>query len=98
MGNPDSRIGRVHRLTAGTGGAKSIDSQVFLINLNFDIVCFRQHGHSHSRSMNSATSFRSWHALNSMNAALVLEFAVSAFALNNGDHFLQATNAGDAGR
>ena len=83
------RIGRVHRLSAGARGAERIDAHVLRLDLDLDVVGFRQHRDRDGGRVDAALLFRRRHALDAMDAALVLELAVHFVAADEGDDFVQ---------
>src|SRR5712692_1264134 len=87
MRDPDRRIGGVHALTAGSAGAKRIDSQIAFVDLDVDLFRLRQDGNSRCRRVSSSAGFCRGNALHAVDAALVPEPAVDAPSLDRCDDF-----------
>ena len=68
MGKTDSRISRVHTLTARTGRTESILADIVHIQVNVKFVSFREDCHGCGRSLDTALSLSLRHTLHTMHA------------------------------
>src|SRR5688500_5955173 len=98
MRDAHSRVGRVDALAAGTARAERVDAQIFGIDLDVDLFGLRKYRDGHRRSMDAALRLGCRDALHAMDAALVLQLAVRAAALDGGDDFLDAADIAFARR
>ena len=94
----DRRVRRVHALAAGSARAERIDADVLLVDLDVDFLGFGQHRDGGRGRVDPAAAFGRRHALDAVDAALVLQLAVDALALDRRDGFLDAADAGLAER
>ena len=89
MGDPDSRVSRVHRLAAGTGRTERIDAQVFGFDLDVDVFGFGKNGDRHGRGVDASLLLGRGNTLHAMHTAFVFELGKNAVAFDDGDDFLQ---------
>src|SRR6267154_487107 len=87
-------IGGVHGLAAGTGGAESVDAQIFGFDFDVDVVGFREHGYGCGGGVNAALLLCGRDALNTVYAAFVFQLGVNLVALNGGDDFFYSALGG----
>ena len=92
------RVGRVDALAAGAARAERVDAQILLVDLDVDFLGLGQHRDGRGRRVDAAAGFGGRHALHAVHAALVLQLAVDALALDQRDDFLDAAGVGVAGR
>ena len=97
MGDADRAVGRVDRLSAGAGRAIDVDPQVLVVDLDIDVLGFRQHRHGRRRGVDAPAAFGGRNALDPVNAALELQPREDAAAIDRGDRFLVAADFGRAG-
>ena len=91
MGNTNSGVGGVNVLTACTRGAISVDTQIFLADIDlFLLVRFGHNGHCASGGVNTALRLSRRNALNAMGTGFKLELGVDIFTDNSGDNLLVA--------
>ena len=91
------RVGRVDALAAVTGRAVDIDPQIVVVDLDVDLLGFRQHRDARRAGVDSALAFRHRHALHAMDAALVAEVAVGALAPDLEDDLAESSPVGLGG-
>src|SRR5205814_3486586 len=84
----DGGIRRVHALAAGPARAERVDAEIFLVDLDVDVLGLRQHRDGDGRRVDAAARLGRRHALHAVDAALVLQLAVDAAPLDGRDHFL----------
>jgi hypothetical protein len=95
VGDADRRVCRVDALAAGTRGAHHIDAEIFfLVDVDLDLVGFRHHHDGDRRGVNPAGGFGRGHPLHAMHSAFVLEAGIGALAVDAGDDFFDAAEAG----
>ena len=74
-------------LTAGPGGAESINPQIAGVNIrHFGFRQLRHHRHGTSGGVNTALGFGGRHALYAMTAGLKFQTAIHAIAADFGNH------------
>src|SRR5580704_5942393 len=86
------RIGSVHRLSAGTGGAESIYAQILGLNLDINFIGFGKHRNRCGGSVNASLLLGSRNALHAMDSALVFQLRENFVALNCSDDFLHSAD------
>src|SRR6266568_4971569 len=92
MGDAHRRVGGVHALTAVTGGAVDIDTDVVLFDLNFDIVVsFRQDNDFGCRGMDTPVGLGHGDALDAVRASFVLQTVIRALAFDDEGNILDAS-------
>ena len=79
---PHRRVGGVDALAARAGGAVDVDPHVLLVHLDVDVLGLRQHRHRHRRGVDAPARLGGGHALHAVHAALELEPAPRAAALD----------------
>ena len=95
MGDADRRVGRVDRLPARAGRALDVDPEVaLLVDLDLDLVDLGQDDDRHGRGVDPARRLGRGDALDAMDAALELEAAVRAVAVDLDDRLLDAADPG----
>ena len=94
VGDADRRVGGVDALPAGAARAERVDAQILRLDLDVDLLGLGQHRHRRRRRVDAAARLGRRHALHAMHAALVLQEAVDALALDRRDHFLDAAAPG----
>ncbi len=87
-------IGRVHRLSAWTGRAESVDAQVFGLDLDVNFVGFGKHRHRGGRRVDASLLLGGRHALHPMHAALIFQLGINLVALNRGHNFFHSADRG----
>ena len=90
MRNPHGAVRRVHALPAVTRRAVHVNPQILRVNLQFDVLRFRQHRHRAGGGLDFAVGLRNRHALHPVNAALVLHARENAAARDAEHGFLDA--------
>ena len=98
VGDADGGVGGVDALAARAARAEGVDPQILVVDLDVDLLGFRQHRDCDRRGVDAAARFRRGHPLDPMDAALVLQLAVRAAPLDHRDHFLEAAAAGVVAR
>src|SRR5690606_32612722 len=92
MGDADGGIRLVHVLAAGTAGAKGVDADVGLVDLDLcQFIHGRHDRHGAGRGMDAALGLGLRYALYAVSAGLELERAIDVAALDAGDDLLVAT-------
>src|SRR5262249_50984884 len=76
MSDSDGGVSSVPRLPARARGAERVDSQIFFMNLHFDVICLGKDRHCYRRSMDSTAGFCCRNTLDSMNATFILELTI----------------------
>ena len=76
------RVGRVDRLAARAGRAVDVDLEVVRVDVHVHLLGLGQHGDRGGRGVDAALRLGLRHALHAVRAALVLEDAVGALALD----------------
>src|SRR6267142_1907281 len=94
VGDAHGGIGGVHGLAAGTGGAESIDAQIFGFDFDVDVVGFREHGYGCGGSVNAALLLGGGNTLHAMDAAFVFKLGIDLIALNGRDDFFYSALRG----
>src|SRR6266852_8579175 len=64
VGDAHGGVGGVHGLSAGTGGAESVDAEIFGFDFDVDVVGFREDGYGCGGSVNTALLLGGGDALN----------------------------------
>ena len=82
MGDAHRAFGLVDMLAAGALRPEHIDAQVLVIDLNVDILGFRQHRHGGGGSVDAALVFSGGHPLHPVDATLEFQFCISAAAVD----------------
>src|SRR5436189_1138717 len=82
MRDAHRRVGGVDRLAAWTGGAVDVDLQVVCVDVDVDVLGFREYRHRGGRGVDAALRLRLRHALDAVGAALVLEHRIRPVALD----------------
>ena len=82
MGDADRGVGRVHALAARAGGGRGFDVEVLRPQLDLDGVGLRQHSHRRRRGVDASLRLRLRHALDAVDAALVLQLRVRALTVD----------------
>ncbi len=90
MRYPDSRVGGIDALAAWAGRSIDVYFEVFWVDLYFEFVRFREHGHCDGGGVNPSLRFCGGHPLDSMNASFIFEPRVRALAMNQGNDLLEA--------
>src|SRR5262249_10129406 len=90
---PHGRIGRVDSLTSRPGGAEPVHAYVLLADAHGHALGFREDGHRRRGGVDSARSLGLRHALDPVNAALVLQARIDAGPLDQSSDRLQAADA-----
>ena len=98
VGEADGRVGGVDALSAGAARAERVHAQVLFVDLDVDFLGLGQDGHGDRRGVNPSARFRGGHSLHAVHAALVLQLAVDAAALDRRNDFLEAADAGVVAR
>ncbi len=93
MRHAHRRIGGVHALAAGAGGAKYVDAQVVHINVDVNFFGFGEHGDTGGGGVNAAVLLGGRHALDAMHPAFVFEFAESVLPAHLKNNFFEAADA-----
>src|SRR5690554_1475081 len=89
MSNTNGRIGGVHMLATGTGGAESIHTNIRLINRHlFHLIGLSHHRYRTGRSVNASLRFGFRHPLYPMRTRLKLECSVDISPADPADNFL----------
>ena len=97
VGDPYRRVGRVDTLAAGARGPVDVDPEILLLDLHVDVLGLRQHRDRDGRGVDAAGGFGDGHALHPMDAALELQPAPGAAAVDEQDHVLEPADTGRAG-
>ncbi len=92
MGDTYRRLGLVDMLATGPRSPVDINTQIRRVNIDFDILGFRQHGNGTGRRMDTPLGLGFRDALHPVGATFVLEPRVGAFTGNHGDDFFEATH------
>ncbi len=92
--DPDSGIGPVDMLAAGAGRPVGVDFKVVRIDVDFDVVSFRQDGDGDRRGVDPAAGFGDRDTLDAVDAAFKFESAESTAAFDHEDDFLEAAHFG----
>src|ERR1041384_4370372 len=79
---------------SGPGGAHDVDLQILGVDIYLDLVRFGQHRDGDSGGVNAPGALRDRDALHAVHAALELEPAVSALALDEQNNFFESAQAG----
>jgi len=98
VGDADRRVGLVDVLAARARRAIGIDAQIGVVDLDLDILGFRQNRDGGGGGVDAPLRLGLRHALNAVDAALELQPAEHALAGDRGDDFLVAAHLafGDA--
>ena len=91
-------VGRVHALAARAARAERVDAEILFVDLDVDLLGLGEHGDGGRGRVDAAAGLGVRHALHPVHAALVLQAAVGAAALDRGDDFLDAARAALAAR
>src|SRR6267142_2165610 len=94
VGDAYGGVGGVHGLAAGTGGAESVDAQIFGFDFDVDVVGFREHGYGCGGGVNAALLLGGGDALNTVYATFVFQLGINLVALNGRDDFFYAALRG----
>ena len=94
MGQSYCGVGGVYALSAVSGGAVHVDSDIVWIQVNFHVVYFRQHRYGCRRSVDTACRFRFRHTLHSVHTALIFQSGICTLALDEHNSFLDAADSG----
>src|ERR1043165_606742 len=97
VGHAHGGVGRVDRLAAGTRGAERVDAQIFLGDLDVDVLDLGQHGHGDRRGVDAPLRLRLRHALHAVHAGLELEARVDLVAFDLQRSVLDAVDRGVVG-
>src|SRR6185436_21076330 len=92
--NAHRRVRGVDPLPSGPRRAIDVDLEVLLVDLHVDVLRFGEDRHRHGRRVNAAGRLRGGDPLDAMHAALELEPAPGALALDGEDDLLEAALAG----
>src|SRR5215469_7611184 len=92
VGDTHGGISCIHRLSSRTGGAESVDPQVFRLDLDVHIFGFRQHGYGYSRGVDTPLLFGLRHSLYAVHAALIFQLRVHPITLNDRNYLFQAAH------
>ena len=93
--DPDGGVGRVDGLAAGAGRALDVDAQVaLLVDLDLDLVDLGQDDDGRGRGVDAPRRLGRRDALDAVDAALELEPAVRAVAVDLDDRLLDPADAG----
>jgi hypothetical protein len=84
------RVGRVDALAAGARRAEGVDAQVVLVDFHVDLFGLGQHGDGDGRRVYAPARLGLRHALDAVDARLVLEARVDLVALYHRDGLLEA--------
>jgi len=87
----DRTVRGVDRLPTGPARAEGVDTDLGVLDLDFDVFGFGQHGHGAGRRMDPALRFGRRHALHSMDTGFVAQATVGAVALQREDGLLEPT-------
>lgn len=91
MGQSNSAVGRVHRLTTRTARPERLDPNFGFVNLDVHLRWLWQHRNHDGAGVDSTLRLRRWDPLDAVNARLKLESPVHTSATDAGDCVLQAT-------
>ncbi|CEG10353.1 hypothetical protein BN961_03792 [Afipia felis] len=97
VGDANRGFGLVDMLAARTLRAHCLDTQIAVLDVDVDVLGFRQHGHRGGRGVDAAGGFGIRHALDAMHAGFEFQFGKRAAALHFGDDFLVAAHGAFAG-
>ncbi len=98
MGHADGRLGLVDMLPAGAGGPEQVDAQFTRVDLDLDIIRFRQDRNRAGRGMNPALRFGFRYPLHPVGAAFELEPRVNPVTTDHGDDLLETAAVGFGSR
>ena len=76
MSDPHGRVGRVHALAAGAGGAERLDPEVLGVDRDLHLFCLGEDDDRRRRGVDSPGRFGGRDALHPVNARLVAKHAV----------------------
>src|SRR5439155_8471512 len=80
MDDLDGRVGRVHALAAGTGGAANSDFQFVGFDFDVHLLSFGQHRDGSRAGVNAALRLGSGNPLDAMDAAFEFQAAINVGA------------------
>ena len=80
-------------LAAGAAAVEDVDAQVVLVDVDVDLLGLGQHGDRRRRGVDAALRLGRRHALDAVDAALVLQARVGALAVDLEDDLLEAADA-----
>ena len=90
VGDADGRVGFVHVLTTGTGGAEGIHPQIGFVDLDrFGFVSLRHYSNRAGRGVDAALGFGFRHSLHPVRTGFKFQGAINAIAREAGDDFLE---------
>src|SRR6185369_4596032 len=88
MGDAHRTVGGVHALAAGTTGSEDVDAEIVGVDLDIDLLRFRQHRYRRGGRMNAALGFRGGNALDAMHTGLAAKESVRIGTPDREDGFL----------
>src|SRR6266851_193424 len=94
VGDADRAVGGVDRLPAWPAGPEDVDPQILVVDVDVDLLGFRQHRHCRRRGMDAAARLGFGHALNPMHPRFVFEPGEDAAAGDRGHRLLEAAEPG----
>src|SRR5690606_8168576 len=87
-------VGRAHggvdALSAGTSSRRLGDLEIFIVDLNIDLVGLGEDGDGRGRSMDASAALGHGDALDAMHSRLEAKPAIDLIACDDGDHFFEA--------
>src|SRR3989441_9113309 len=89
VSDADGAVGGVHALAPRTLGAEHVDPEILLLDLDVDLLRFRQHGDRGGGGVNAALRLGGRDALHAVHPRLVPQGAVRLRAPGREDRFLQ---------
>ena len=96
MGNSDRAVRGVDRLAARPRRPIDVDPQIFVVDLDVDILRFRKNRDGRGRGMDSSAAFGYRNALDAVDSAFELELRENASPADRSDRFLVAAKLGRA--
>ena len=94
MGNANRGIGRVDVLPARAARPVDVDLQIVVVDLDIDFARFGKHGDGRGGGVDAPPAFGDRHALDTVDAALELQFGENAGPRNIGHDFLEPADFG----
>ena len=73
MGDTHGAVCCVDRLTAGAGGAKHVNAEIFFLDFNINLFGFWQHRNCGGRGMDATAAFSFRYPLHTVHAAFKLQ-------------------------
>ena len=93
MGDAHAEFGLVDVLAAGALRAHRIDLQIGFVDVDIDVLGFRQNGDGRRRGMDAALRLGFRHALDAMHAGFEFQPRENAASGDLGDDFLVAARS-----